>query len=145
MVQWLVDGTSHTSGSWGFPCSHLCLCVTCAEDFLHSFPGGFQELHRDEARRKRSPKGPHGEWSGHKWWRNRTSTRICLIPKKQLWSNKNGAKSGNSIIAERLIDSCRASGKKLSCFLLLLCLLCYSHHFLLFVMLFFSPFCIFAK
>ncbi|CAL1143788.1 unnamed protein product [Cladocopium goreaui] len=33
-----------------FPCSHLCLCVTCAEDFLHSFPGGFQELHRDEAK-----------------------------------------------------------------------------------------------
>lgn len=67
------------------------------------------------------------------------------IDKNMFNTKKTIVEQQNSIIAERLIDSCRASGKKLSCFLLLLCLLCYSHHFLLFVMLVFSPFGIFAK
>jgi len=41
------SGEKHWEWGWmaGFPCSHLCLCLSCAEDFLQSLNGpGFQEL-----------------------------------------------------------------------------------------------------
>ena len=81
---------------------------------------------------------------------------------KKVWSKKNGTNRGNSIITESVIESTEwptllqptssvvdssvgLVEKKLSWFLMVLCLLCYYYHqFLLVIMLVFSN-CFFSK
>ena len=147
MVQWLVDGTSHIRQLRFSMQPSLPLCDLCGR-LSAQFPRGISGA---SSRRGQTELTKRAKWGVEQpqMVEKQDINKNMFNTKKQFGSNKNGAKSGNSIIAERVIDSCRASGKKLSCFLLLLCLLCYYHHFLLFVMLFvmlvFSPFGIFAK